>query len=210
MHLWTEVCDAHADVIKYVIAHRSSVNREAHLCARRQRKGEGCNFRDRMLDGIRSAAPSTPDQSGWSGSSLTAPTIIQGQQTRSTGQVPQAGTSQQSSKPHRTVTIQQQAPQIGIQMPAASGAVVFFGVQGSRRTLELAQIDTSQHSEDSLFFASMKREYRALRGKLRYWLSIWRLSHCDFVKVNPKSPKMNVRLQTIVREVQSQPDRVSR
>ena len=99
--------------------------------------------------------------------------------------------------------IEQQAPQIGIQMPAASGAVVFFGVQGLRRTLELAQIDTSQHSEGGLFFASMKREYRALRGRLRYWLSIWRLSHRDFVKVKSRSPKMDVRLQTAVREIQS-------
>ncbi len=81
------------------------------------------------------------------------------------------------------MTSQQQAPQIGIRMPDSSRAFVFFGVKGSRRTLELAQIDTIQVNDDSLFFAGMKREYKTLPGGLRYWLSIWRLSHCDFVKV---------------------------
>jgi len=174
--------DAHADVLNHIIGQRSSVNQQAHLCARRQRKGR--NFWASMLEGFKSAAFSAIGQSGRSGSGSIAPPVAQGQQTRSAGHIPQASASQQTPKPHGAMTSQQQAPQIGIRMPDPSRAFVFFGVKGSRRTLELAQIDTSQVNDDSLFFASVKREYKTLRGGLRYWLSIWRLSHCDFVKVN--------------------------
>ncbi len=158
------------------------MNQQAHLCARRQRKGR--NFWASTLERIKSAAFSAIGQSGRSGPGPIAPPVAQDQQTRSAGHIPQASASQQTPKPHGAMTSQQQAPQIGIRMPDPSRAFVFFGVKGSRRTLELAQIDTSQVNDDSLFFASMKREYITLRGGLRYWLSIWRLSHCGFVKVN--------------------------
>jgi hypothetical protein len=62
---------------------------------------------------------------------------------------------------------------------------VLFGVQGACKTLELAQIDVTKHVEDSSFFRDPRREYRRLRGFWRYWLSIWQLKYCDFVKVPP-------------------------
>jgi hypothetical protein len=60
---------------------------------------------------------------------------------------------------------------------------VLFGVQGARKTLELAQIDVTKYVEDISFFRDLRREYRQLRGFWRYWLSIWQLKYCDFVKV---------------------------
>lgn len=174
--------DAHADLLNHIVGQRSSVNKQAHLCARRQRKGR--NFWASTLERIKSAAFSAIGQNDLSGPGSIAPSVAHCQQTRSAGHIPQASASQQTPKPHRAMTSQKQASQIGIRMPDPSRAFVFFGVKGSRRTLELAQIDTNQVSDDSLFFANMKREYKTLRGRLRYWLSIWRLSHCDFVKVN--------------------------
>lgn len=61
---------------------------------------------------------------------------------------------------------------------------VLFGVKRNRRTLELAQIDTAKYQDDSAFFCGLRENYRQLRGFVRYWFSIWQLSHCDFVKVN--------------------------
>lgn len=64
---------------------------------------------------------------------------------------------------------------------------VLFGVKGSRITLELAQIDVSQHknseSGDEAFFSSVRAHYKTLRGTARYWFSIWQLKYCDFVEV---------------------------
>jgi hypothetical protein len=60
---------------------------------------------------------------------------------------------------------------------------VLFGVKGRRQTLELAQLNVSDYANDSMFFQALSSEYKNLRGFLRYWLSIWQLQHCDFVKV---------------------------
>lgn len=60
---------------------------------------------------------------------------------------------------------------------------VLFGVQGCRRTLELAQINISPNTDDDVFFRNLKASYRKHRGFWRYWLSIWQMRYCDFVKV---------------------------
>jgi hypothetical protein len=65
---------------------------------------------------------------------------------------------------------------------------ILFGVQGARKTLELAQIDVTKHADDSSFFCDLRKEYKRLRGFWRYWLSIWQLKYCDFVKVPQRLP----------------------
>lgn len=84
--------------------------------------------------------------------------------------------------PQKTATTGQQVTQNNINMPRIQQLLILFGVKGTRRTLELAQIDV-ENCEDRLLFSKMKDEYRKLRGHLRYLFSFWRLSHCDFVKV---------------------------
>ena len=103
--------------------------------------------------------------------------IAQGQQRQrdTLGTTPEAVVPARSSQPNT---------QTNIIMPQSNESVVLFGVKGTRRTLELAQINTLEHKEDEVFFQSLKKEYRRLRGVLRYWFSIWRLKHCDFVKVS--------------------------
>lgn len=65
---------------------------------------------------------------------------------------------------------------------------VMFGVKGPRRTLELAQIGTKEQGDDCTFFTELRRKHKSLRGFWRYWFSVWRLSHCNFVKVSlPRS-----------------------
>ena len=74
---------------------------------------------------------------------------------------------------------------IKVNLPTGTNHELFvlFGVDGARRTLELAQIDVSKHLDDGSFFRDLRQQYKELRGFWRYWLSIWQLQYCDFVKV---------------------------
>ena len=72
-------------------------------------------------------------------------------------------------------------------MQGTGQAVVLFGVKGPGITLKLARIETGNYRRDDIFFWTMKQRFKQCRRSLRYWLSIWRLSHCDFVKVDPQS-----------------------
>jgi len=78
--------------------------------------------------------------------------------------------------------------------------VVLFGVKGSRRTLDLAQVPTDIHNNDRAFFFELRKRYRNLRGFWRYWFSVWQLRHCDFVKFE------KYRENRIVSRGQSLPD----
>ncbi|MCJ1459964.1 hypothetical protein MMC28_010343 [Mycoblastus sanguinarius] len=118
---------------------------------------------------------------GWYGSSSAA-SAMQINQGTSPGQDRQSQERQTGPTAQRPTTNQHRATQISIEMPEIDQALVLFGVKGPRRTLELAQIDTLRHGQDGLLFWTLGKEYKKLRGALRYWFSIWRLSHCDFVK----------------------------
>ena len=150
-----------------------------HLCALRRQKIPGSS----MLESIKYAIRSVSGTTGSLGSGVVASasnslhTAAQGPQRRrdTLDTIPKAPVPATSS---------QQGPPTNITMPQLNEKVVLFGVKGARRTLELAQIDTLKHNEDEIFFQSLKKEYRKLRGVLRYWFSIWQLKHCDFVKVS--------------------------
>jgi hypothetical protein len=71
---------------------------------------------------------------------------------------------------------------IDIKPNTANELFVLFGVDCAGRTLEFDQIDVTKQ-DDGIFFRDLKKKYRELRGFWRYWLSVWRLNHCDFVQV---------------------------
>ena len=83
----------------------------------------------------------------------------------------------------RTIPRNQPNVQATITIPLAAQLFVLFGVKGRRRTLELAQINAKKYANDNAFFKDVVMRYKALRGRLRYWFSVWQLIHCDFVKV---------------------------
>lgn len=60
---------------------------------------------------------------------------------------------------------------------------ILVGIQGARRTLTPAQIPVSDQSTDHDVFQELSKCYRAYRGRLRLWFSIWRLGYCEVVKV---------------------------
>ena len=178
MQLWTEVSKPHAAKLKTMLECRRNVTKTNHLCGLRIRKH--CWTWNAVLDGIKQLAGSISGQRGSSSSagsaqaiSLLATSASQAGQTSNTALEPTSMELQISGR---------HGPQTSISMPQNNQSFVLFGVAGKRRTLGLAQIDTIKYFDDSVFFSTMLKEYRELRGSLRYWFSLWRLNHCDFVK----------------------------
>lgn len=91
-------------------------------------------------------------------------------------------TSASSSASGSTVSTQPtSASSITINIPTR--LYILFAVAGGRPTLDLAHLITKGLATDGQLFTRLKTDYRLFRGKQRHWFSIWRLSHCDFVKV---------------------------
>lgn len=59
---------------------------------------------------------------------------------------------------------------------------ILFGVQASRKTLELIQITDGEYTRDG-FFVHLRNRHKVCRGPWRHLLSFWQFSHCDFVRV---------------------------
>ena len=136
---------------------------------------------DMSLGGIFRAVAAAVQSGRWYGSSrslTTSPPAIQQKGIAIFGRA-----SNTRPTPQRIATRDQHAGQTSINMPQMNESFVLFGVKGTRRTLELAQINARKCMNDDAFFGDMRKRYRELRGFLRYWFSIWRFSHCDFVKV---------------------------
>jgi hypothetical protein len=60
---------------------------------------------------------------------------------------------------------------------------ILFGVQGPRPALETSLIPVELKTTDSNFYRLLKQHYRANRGRLRLWFSIWTFGSCEVVKV---------------------------
>jgi hypothetical protein len=75
--------------------------------------------------------------------------------------------------------------QVDVNSSVTDELFVLFGVDCAGRTPEFDQIDVTKQ-DDGISFQDLRKKYRELRGFWRYWLSVWRLNHCDFVQVgNP-------------------------
>ena len=168
----------HAAKLKTMLECRRNVTQTDHLCGLRIRKS--CWTWNTVLDGIKQLAGSISGQRGSSSSAGNAQTISL--QATSAPQAGQASKMAMKPTPLELQISDRHGLQTSISMPQNKQSFVLFGVAGKRRTLGLAQIDTIKHFDDSVFFSTMLKEYRELRGSLRYWFSLWRLNHCDFVK----------------------------
>lgn len=168
----------HAKVLSDLLANRGTVNEQNHLC-RPMRRQKIWSW-SRISDGVHYAT------SGHQGeySPSAAPSSSQDPPRIGVSRAPQHSQTRDTSTTQEAQTNQQQPTITAINVQGTSQSVVLLGVKGSRITLELAQIDTTKNGKDNLFFRTLKQQYKQHRGSVRYWLSIWRLNHCDFVKVN--------------------------
>ena len=156
---------------------RRNLTKTNHLCGLQTRKK--CWTWNTVLYGIIQLAGSISGQHSSGSSARKAQ--ADGLQTTSVPQAGQTSDIAMTPMPPGTQTSPQDSTQTGIPMPHRS--FVLFGVAGKRRTPDLAQIDTIKNPDDLKFFSTMLQEYRKHWGSLRYWFSLWRLNHCDFVKV---------------------------
>ena len=102
-----------------------------------------------------------------------------------TSTTPSNSSSLQSTQPSNNTAFigSQQANQSSISVATSPQGYVLYGVAASRPSLELAHLKTTLLGNDGELFARLRGDYRQFQGSLRYWFSIWYLSHCDFVKV---------------------------
>lgn len=163
---------------------RGPVNEYNHLC--RLRQGPESNGRTLDSDRIQHASPSESSHQKQDRSTVESPSS-QNPLVSNVGGSTSKSWNQNTSTTQTVQTRQQQPPHIAISLGGVNESVVLFGVKGPRITLELAQIDAVKHGKDNLFFLNLREEYKQRRGRLRYWLSVWKLSHCDFVKVRSNS-----------------------
>lgn len=121
-------------------------------------------------------------------SAATPSAVVIGQATSSTGPSSVQGTSlsKPPSSPTQSVVL---SPNTLLQSSiSTAGSVlpprwILFGVQGSRRPIELEHIKIDDYDNDSGFYRSLREHYRKHRGIWKLLFSIWRLDFCDGVKV---------------------------
>lgn len=170
-----------AGMMEGLLASRGTVNEHDHLC--RSRRRQSFWTWSHILDSIRFASPASGSRYQGQYSPSAGPLSSQTPRTTNPKGSSSGSPTQDKSTTQGAQTIQQQSTNAAISVQGANNPVVLLGVKGSRITLELAQIDAIKHCKDNLFFWTLKEQYKQHRGVLRYWFSIWKLSHCDFVKV---------------------------
>lgn len=90
--------------------------------------------------------------------------------------------AQPSSVSAPSPSLSSQTPQVTTGLPRTKLGL-FFGTQRSQVTTELSDIDHHHLASDPILLRQLKSGHQRLRGRLRNWLSFWRLSHWKFVKV---------------------------
>ena len=182
-HLWAELSKPHAETYKMLLARRVRKPRQKmHVCTSKRRR----NLAEAWKAWVSQAAGS----SGWP-SSRTQVSGVPLQQCSQNSSPPGQANKNNPVKGNTPIGSSSSAPSPipatgqSIKIPTASinELFVFFTVQGSRRTLELAQIKVGKQDEDGAFFEKVRIQYKKKRGFLRYWLSVWQLKDCELVKV---------------------------
>ncbi|KIW79955.1 hypothetical protein Z517_06570 [Fonsecaea pedrosoi CBS 271.37] len=126
-----------------------------------------------------SSDPSSSGRPSNGGSNFGIPT--------SPGQLSSSSASQSPSRPsigsgHTTSSATSMTSVMNsVNIPSRDRFVV-FGIHGKRRTLDIVHINTTKDNDDVKFLDTLFTSYRALRGRMRLWFSIWQLHHCEFVK----------------------------
>lgn len=179
MHLWTEISSLDVQSCQLYLKRRKRVHPHNHLCRTRKHRLYLLNSLAEMLY----AAGLASNPRGWYGSSSQGSPKYLPHRAQSQGVLHGSQASKMQSTLSKPALSNQQTVSTSIDMPSNNESFVLFGVKGTRRTLELAQINTRKCMNDFALFRDMRQRYRELRGFLRYWFSIWRFSHCDFVKV---------------------------
>ena len=167
--------------------------------------------RDSMSHGFQTASPTGPEQQGQSSSSGGIVSPQSSLTTINPGRSAGNSRGQDVSTSQALTTVQHEFSNSLINVKGVDHSVILLGVKGPRITLELAQIYTLEYCRDDIFFHTLKQQYKQCWGRLRCWLSVWRLNHCEFAKVIsndmvPDAPRSPI----AVREFMAGHDHLSR
>ncbi|KFY68064.1 hypothetical protein V496_01311 [Pseudogymnoascus sp. VKM F-4515 (FW-2607)] len=181
-HLWAELSKPHAESYKMLLARRvRNPRQKMHVCTSKHRR----NLAEAWKAWISQAAGSSGRPSSRTQVS-GVPLQQRSQNSSPPGQAnknnPVKGNTPVGSSSSAPSPIPATAQSIQIPIASINELFVFFTVQGSRRTLELAQIKVGQQVDDGAFFEEVRIQYKKKRGFLRYWLSVWQLKDCELIK----------------------------
>ena len=193
LQLWTEITLDYAELLQKIIELNRNPSQHEHLC--KQRRPHTVNWKDQLRHLrhlVHSWVQNSPDPSNNIATSSYGPSSVSSSDARgnqaSSSSAPSAfaGNSCSPGSPtgHSIVSSSTDPSGTSIAMPSRKMLYILFGVKGSRRTLELEQINTTRCAKDESLFSNLVQSYKRHRGFWRYWFSIWRLNHCDFVKVS--------------------------
>ena len=181
---WVDLPSKHAAQYKSLIEFRGTTTDSDHLCLNLRRGPALLRWMPSfpsVLSPYKTYTPLSSHQ-GNRGSQL--------QQPSPTYQPPGANASGSSNRTQggglsnshpRTNT--QNSCHSGLQITHLLQAYVLFGARREWPDLEMDHLNARATKDDCTFFYELKARYCSLRGWSRRWLSIWQLSHCDFVKV---------------------------
>ena len=179
-----ELPSKHADQYKSLIELRGSTTGTDHLCSTLRRGSAPLGWMPSFPSVLSPYKTNTPQ------SSQQCSQGLQLQQPSPTYQPPGANASGSSNRTQgggpsnsdpRTNT--QNSCHSGPQITQLLQAYVLFGARREWPDLEMDHLNTRATKDGCTFFYELKARYCSLRGWSRRWLSIWQLSHCDFVKV---------------------------
>ncbi|KAH6698143.1 hypothetical protein BKA61DRAFT_497437 [Leptodontidium sp. MPI-SDFR-AT-0119] len=175
---WADISLSQAESYRLILQRNRSTFQNNHLCRARRKTSWRAAFKGAVAK-MTSPVSARTQRSELQG--IIQPARLQNVQLR-----PSGGRIQQSihisHNPAGSATINQNGVRVDIGELAGADLYVLFGVKGPRRTLELEQIKIKEYSNDNAFFQCLTQAYKKHRGFWRYWLSIWQLAYCDFVK----------------------------
>lgn len=178
--LWSEISKTDAERLRLLLQSRGSVIHEESLCKKRDRsRGNG----SLITKNIKRAAGAVASQRPWHGTSLPGPPS-QRNQPANAGQNNGFTPPQIPSNNQNLITSQGQGNHFNIHISRIPEPRVIFGVEGRRLTLEVDEIKVLPSHRDHDLIQELKQRHRTLRGRLRYWFSMWQIQHCNFVKVS--------------------------
>ena len=177
--LWKEISLEEAELISQILPNLDKNPPLPHQC---RVKSDTISWRARLASIIQTTIPISNASQRYTppGSAIPSSTTGQGLQSIS---VSQSNMGNQGRFQQQRVVVASQRSTAALVHPATAIKLwVLFGVQGSRRTLEISHIPINDQSNDSSLYCSLRQHYRTNRGRLKLWFSFWRLDYCEVVK----------------------------
>lgn len=178
IRLWKEVSLEEAELISQILPNLDENPPWPHRC--RAKRGT-ISWGPGLAGIIRTTMPMSSASQRYTPPGTAISSLTTGEGLQSTG-VGQSNMGNQEQSQQGVVVASQQSTAVLAHSATAIQSWILFGVQGSRRTMEISHIPINNQSNDSSLYRSLRQHYRTNRGRLKLWFSFWRLDYCEVVK----------------------------